>query len=57
MVLPLHSDTLPFSYPYTQPDLVQLPPSTLLLSPVQGSSEIDHFSSKRKPSVLDPHPL
>lgn len=57
MVLPLHSDTLPFSFPYTQPALVQPPPSALLLSPVQGSNESDHFSFKRKLSVLDPQHL
>ena len=56
MVLLLHSDTLSFSCPYTQPALVQPPPSALLLSPVQGSVKVS-FSFKHKPLVLDPQQL
>lgn len=57
MVLPSHPEHPPLAHPHAQRTLAQLQPPAPLLSPVHGSSENDHFSSKHKQEVLDPQPL
>lgn len=52
MILPSHSEPSPLFIPST---FNLLPPPSLILPLVQGSSENEHFFSKHKQSVLDPH--